>query len=113
MLTFAGQEQLGLQRIRPRRRPQPHLLQRARRSFWRCLNSLLETRAPYHAKTFLSLSDKKPSVLASFLNAVTEDGGANASGEDHYTIKDVLNSIQKNETKCEWNHPAFPPFGIV
>ena len=44
-------------------------------------------------------SDKKPSVLASFLNAVTEDG-ANASGEDHYSLKDVLTSIQKNETKC-------------
>ena len=44
-------------------------------------------------------SDKKPSVLASFLNAVTEDG-ANASGEDHYSLKDVLDSIQKNETKC-------------
>ena len=45
-------------------------------------------------------SDKKPSVLASFLNAVTEDD-ANASGEDHYSLKDVLDSIQKNETKCE------------
>lgn len=45
-------------------------------------------------------SDSKPSVLASFLNAVTEEDGANASGEDHYSLKDVLDSIQKNETKC-------------
>ena len=44
---------------------------------------------------------KKPSVLASFLNAVTEEDGGSAGGEDHYSLKDVLDSIQKNETKCQ------------
>ena len=43
---------------------------------------------------------KKPSVLASFLNAVTEEDGS-TGGEDHYSLKDVLDSIQKNETKCQ------------
>ena len=43
---------------------------------------------------------KKPSVLASFLNAVTEED-VSAGGEDHYSLKDVLDSIQKNETKCQ------------
>ena len=46
------------------------------------------------------ISGKKPSVLASFLNAVTEEDGS-TGGEDHYSLKDVLDSIQKNETKCQ------------